>query len=233
MIQQISDLFKKHEALILGIGILAVVLFIGNKWLDHRVEVAEAATIQTQAALAQQEEIVAQLTVAVQYAKKNSDLVVTQSASMVAALEKEISSLRTELVAQQELIKTKPVPELVSQWNDLIGIPGVQNTDLGIVVTEPAARATVSQLVEIPVLEKTVTNQRQEIVSKDSALSAQAATISAGADLVSGLKIQLVDQKSACDKQISEVKAKSSVSKRTWFLLGFVSGLGTRLLAHF
>jgi hypothetical protein len=234
MIQQISDYFKKHEALILGVGVLSLVLFLGNKWLNHRVQIADAANIQAQAALEQQKEKVAELTAVVQSAKATSDAAVAQANAQSLLLQKEIVALQASLAKQQAEIKVKPLPELTAQWNTLIGIPdGVVNTDKGLVVSEPAARTTVSELVEIPVLQETIDDQSKEMSAKDDAIVAQAKTISANEKLISGLNIQISDEKTACTKQVNLATAKAKISKRNWFIAGFVAGIGTRLLAHF
>jgi len=234
MLAKISAYLQSHEKLILGVGTLVIVLYLGNRWINSSEVKADEANQRAQAALVEQKKIVDNLTSSLQDAQKRSDAVVTQSAMQVFNLQQEIASLRNSLALEQEAIRTKPISAIASDWNQLIQIPdGVTNTSIGITVSEAAARATLSTLVEVPVLQKTVDNQSKELASKDLALSAQAATIKASDDLVSGLRVQIVDGQTACTKQVALEKANARKGKRTWFLIGFASGLATRVLAHF
>jgi len=234
MIQKFSDYLKKHEGMLVSIGVLVLVLFLGNKWLDHRVDIANSENSKALAALAEQKKVVDQLAGALQSAQKNSDLVVQQSAAQVATLEQEISILRSGLMTQQAALKTKPLPEVALTWEHTINLPdSVHSTEAGLIVSEAAARETVSQLISVPVLEKTISDQEFEINSKNSAIAAQSATIKAGEELVTGLKVQIVDSRTSFDKQLSLEKAKANKGRRTWFLIGFASGVATRILAHF
>jgi hypothetical protein len=229
MIQKISDYIQKHEKLLIVIGALALVLFLGNKWINHEAKVAELENNKAQAIAAQQAVVVQNLTAQLQAAQQHSDAVAVQMAAQAAAQEAEIASLRSSLAQQQAAIKTKPLPEITVQWNGLIGVPdGIQNTDKGLLVNEVAARATVSQLVEVPVLSAEIEDLKKMVSEGNSTTVAQESTIRASEALISGLNTQITDNKTACTKEVAAIKAEEVKSKRKWAIVGYVLGLATR-----
>lgn len=232
MIEKISKYVLAHERLLIVVGVIALTLFLGNKWINHEAKVAELENSKAQAVAAQQAIVVQNLTSQLAVAQKNSDAVVAQTSLQVSLLQGQIAALQANLAQQQQKIKSEPLPDLAVRWNDLVG-GGVQNTDKGLVVSETAARTTVSQLVEIPVLNQTIQAQTSELVEKDKAIAAQAGTISASTSLIVGLNTQLSENSKACKTQIDLEIAKSRKSKRNFFIAGFIAGIGTRIFGKF
>ena len=228
----ISEYIAKHERLIIAVGILGLVLYIGTRWIDYRAKEAELVNNKAQAVAAQQAQIVSALTSQLQQAQQNSNAVVTQTSMQVAALQSQIASLQINLASQQSAVRTRPISEIALQWSTLIGLP-VQNTDKGLLVDDSGARATVSQLIEIPILNEEIKTQTSELAEKDKAISAQADTIKASTSLVAGLNVQITDNGKACDARVNVVKAEARKGKRNYFIAGFIAGIATRVLGKF
>lgn len=227
-ISQISDYVKKHEALLFGTLALALVLYLGDKYINYRAKSADESAAKSQQILQIQIQANEKLQDALAAMQLQNSEIMAQAKAQNDILESDIARLQSELSKQQAVVHTEPLPELALQWQQLIGINGVTNTQAGLVVTEPAARETVSQLVEIPSLKKTVEDQQGELDNSAKVIDSQSKTLDASNKLIDGLKVQITDSDTACKKDIAAVKASEVKSKRKWFVIGYGLGLATR-----
>lgn len=214
--------FKTHERLILGTLALLICLFLFNKWIDK-----SAADADKKNAIAQ---------IAAQNAAAQSAQATQVYQEAILALSKQIDALNanvaqrnTVLVAKQTAIKTETVPQVVSDWKGLI-----QDTDSnsivsgtqGLLISEDAARRTVTQLEIVPTLQSNLADETSIALTYKNSLD------KAGADIVD-LNKQIIADNTECKAQISDLKARERKSKRNWFIAGFLTGIGTRILGHF
>ena len=214
---------KAHERIVLCFMVLLAVGWLGNKWLDRKAtETAATATIAQAAAT--QAQSAAALAAA--------DYKVTLSAMQteIAALNHQQTQRTVILQTKQESIKTAPVPEVTAEWQRLLGIQGeiLPRPDglTGAIVTENVVRQTVSELESVPVLQSNLTDETKITADTKQALDKSNA-------LVLSLNSELVTGDKACKAEIASVKATANRSKRNWFVLGFIAGIGTRILGKF
>jgi hypothetical protein len=229
MIQKISDFIHLHERLLIAVGILFVMLSLGNKWINYEAVIAGQQKAQANAVLIQQQALVQQLSNDLKTSQQKSDTALAQATAQILSMENQISSLRATLTQQQQQVKTEPLSDVATQWQKQISTPGgIQNTDKGLLVTDEASRTTVQMLLEIPVLTTEVTDYQNELSSDTVAINAQKQTIDAANAVIAGLRTQLTDGDKACKKDIADAKAVSRKSKRNWFIAGYIAGVATR-----
>lgn len=208
---------QKHERLILCTLALAVICFLGNKWIDRAADKAEAALAVAQHEVEQARSEASQA--ASQY-QATIDALSRQNASLAAA----VAQRQVVLEQKQTEIKTLPLPQVASEWQRLIGGSGdIVFSTLGMSVSEDGARRTVSQLEAVPVLQADVADQKVIIEN-------QKKEIDAGASLVGKLNQQIEAEQAVHKADVAAVKAEARKSKRKWFIAGFISGLATRVL---
>lgn len=234
-----------HEKLII-VAIAALVIFLGyvkitNIIADHDAANLKAAQIvaQTQAdqnaALAKQALVNAQQ-IADDKAQLQvlADKLTAQNQQLVNAN----TALATALTKQQNTDAALPVPDLVNRWAQLApgtDFTGAISSGNNVSVTPSNALATVQQLEKVPVLTTQLANETTEKSNDDQLIAQQNKSIF---DLnnqvgtlntsVGGLNKQIVDDKAVCQEQIKVVKDNARKSKRTWFIIGFVSGFIAR-----
>jgi hypothetical protein len=214
---------KAHERIVIVFLVLAVGLWLGNKWLDNSA--ADTKTKLTIALQAKDEAALQAAQAANQY-QMTIDALTKQNAALAGA----VASRQVILEQKQEAIKTQPLPEVVAEWQRLIGGAGdiVQRIDgtSGASISEDGARRTTSMLEAVPVLtasladtNKIVANQKEELAKADT--------------LVGSLNQQITANGVASKAEIAAVKAAARKSKRNWFVAGFISGIATRILFKF
>jgi hypothetical protein len=127
------------------------------------------------------------------------------------------------------------LPQVAQEWEKAINAPqGVLSVSgVSVSVPESAARKTVSQLEAGAIAQLDLTDQKVINGSLQHGLDNANVVIGTQATEITGLKSTLVLQNKACDVAVAKVKADSRKSKRTWFVLGFVSGVATRLFLKF
>jgi hypothetical protein len=221
---------QKHERIILVALVLLVGCWLGNKWLNNRITNAEQKVTVAEQRLEDQKVVNDKL--AQQSAAQASqyqtlvEMLTRQNAALTAA----ISSRDASLKQKQEQIKTEPLPQVALDWQKLLGLPSDALTIQGtsVVVPDPIARSTVSQLAKTATLEQDLTDQKaitanvqSEVVKANGVISAQAAQIT-------GLNTQIVDSDKAHKAELAKVKAVGRKAKIKWFLTGFLSGLLAR-----
>jgi chromosome segregation ATPase len=211
-------------------GLVAVVVcavawkafaFYGNKAHDDRVlaeqtvkEDLEKAKVQAAATASDKQALQGQL---------------TALAASNDALRRDMAALRSELANQRSKNDSMAPSDLSAHWSMLIGLPGeVTPAANGILATLPAAHATVNQLEEIPVLKGEKKKIADDSAKKDDAIAQALKTLgSTTAELDTCKNHTVPDAKKACDKEISEVKAKAR--KRNLFV-AIVAAVGGFIL---
>jgi len=111
-------------------------------------------------------------------------------------------------------------------------VPGMAPNDITfaldpngqITLTDDAAHKTVDQLEQVPVLTQQLANSQAETKNDLSLLTASNAQVATLNTEVSGLRLEITDDKTVCQDQIKVVKADAAKSKRRWFLIGVVAG---------
>lgn len=228
---------QKHERLIALFLLLVASVWIGNKLIDRS---ADKDRVQAALALQQLEQ---QKTANAQQAQQNA-ATTAQYQAMVetltrqnAALASAISARNTALAQQQQANQTMPLPDLANRWKTLIGAKDgdLTATPAGIAADDAAARTTVNQLEQVPVLTQNLVDETKVADNKQAELD-KANTLIGGLNTqVSGLNAQVKDQDVACKAEIASVKADARKSKRNWFLRGMAVGgaIALRLTLHF
>lgn len=211
---------QAHQGIILGILFLAGFLWLGNKYLDNA-----AAKAQTEYAIAQLES---------KKAASQADLAAKDYQGVIAALTKQNNLLAANvaqraavLTKKQEEIKTLPLPEVAKTWQNIIGGDKdfLSSID-GLSITDAGSRRTVSMLESVAVLSADVNDQKVIIGNQQTELDKSS-------NLISSLNNLVTANDTTCKAQVAAVKAVSNKSKRTWFILGFVAGIGTRVFGKF
>jgi hypothetical protein len=213
------------------------IVFLGNKWLSKVAANDQAKAIAAQQVLTQQQATDRQLAIQVQQSTAQYQALITTLSQENAQLASAIQNRTVVLQQQQATDKTLTLPALGNRWSDLAQLqPGdLTATDSGITVTPQAARSTVVQLEQVPVLtqnlkdETAVANNRQTELTKANDL------IGGLNQQVTGLNLTLTDKDKACKTEITSVKATSRKGKMQWFLRGLAVGGGivTALVLHF
>ena len=73
-------------------------------------------------------------------------------------------------------------------------------------------------------LTQELSNSKQSEQNTDTLLTASNAQVATLNTEVSGLRLEITDDKTVCQDQIKVVKADAAKSKRRWFLIGVVAG---------
>ena len=223
-ISSLSAYVKLHERLI-GLVLAAAVIW-GVSGKIESVVAKHDKSQETQAQIvanAQQSKDAALATQAAQQAeqyKELSDKVAAQN----AALEQANITLATALAKQQHTDATLPPSDLVARWNTLVPQAGATVTSTGVALPEAGAVATVQQLEEVPVLKQELTISNGIRENTDKLLIASTEQVTTLNSEVSGLRLEINDDKNVCTAQIAVVKADAAKSKRRWFLIGVVAG---------
>lgn len=226
--------FQKHERLILGLCLLCTVLWLGNKWLDNSAVAAKTALGIQQA---ENEKVRVQANLSAAQYQATIDALSKQNSSLAAA----VATRQTVLVQQQAAtaaLATSNPNEFTQTWQKLIPgtltggiaqqsitLPDGTHSQQFVVDLGPAIE-TVNQLEEVPVL-KADKADLQTVISNDKKMLAAADVDLKAKDAL------LQSNDKTCKDQIAVVKANANKSKRTWFIIGFVAGISTRILAKF
>ena len=117
-----------------------------------------------------------------------------------------------------------PPTELVARLNTLVPTASATVTPSGIALPEAGAVSVVQQLEQVPVLTQELANSQAETKNDLSLLTASNAQVATLNTEVSGLRLEITDDKTVCQDQIKVVKADAAKSKRRWFLIGVVAG---------
>lgn len=217
---------QKHERIILVFLILVAGSWFGNHWLNNTAAKDKLVATATAQQLNDQKDKNAQLssqvaTTAAQYQAMVSSLT-QQNAQLASAM-----SNRTVVLKQQQTVdKTLPLPDLGDRWTTLAGLqPGdLTATQNGITVTDEGARATVTQLEQIPVLTQNLADSQTQVKDGLEELNKADSLIDGLDTQVSGLNVQITDQQTADAAALRSAKASARKSKLGWFLKGIGVG---------
>jgi hypothetical protein len=214
--------FQAHERLVIVALVLLVGCWLGNKYLDNA-----ALDAKTRNGVAQQE---------ASAAKNAADIAGQQYAATIAALTQQNLALsatinQRQVYTQQKVADvTAPTKTATDAISD-IGTAYDRKIDVSIEPTGrlsfpvPEVQQFTATKIERDADEATIADQ--VVVIKN-----QQVELDKGATLVSSLKAAQVTSDTACKTEVAQVKANANKSKRTWFIIGFAAGLGTRILAH-
>jgi hypothetical protein len=226
---------KAHERVLIVLIVLLAVCFLGNKWLnydsakkdaqytalaqklDEQKTVNEKQAQQTQAITAQYQEMV--------------DALAKQNAALAGAISQRDSALKQK---QQE-IASMTLPQVAREWEKALNAPqGVLSVSgVSVVVAEPEARQTVSQLAKTTTLEANLTDQTQLTANAKAETAKANEVIGSQVIEIKGLNAQIVLGEQTCKAEVAKVKADGRRSKRNFFIAGFVAGIATRLFMKF
>jgi len=171
---------KAHETLIIVAMVLASGVYLVNKHLNNR-----AAETQTayQAAKEQLDEARQDALRATTDYKAALDTAQKQNVALIATM----AQRQVVLVKQQEAVKTLPLPEVATQWQQEIGGQSDISAEVdGLKINDSGARRTLTALLSIPTLEADkrdlqteVTNTQAALESADSLIKTQVTEIEA------------------------------------------------------
>jgi hypothetical protein len=127
-----------------------------------------------------------------------------------------------------------PLPELAQEWTKLV--PGMAPNDITfaldpngqITLTDDAAHKTVDQLEQVPVLTQELSNSKQSEQNTDTLLTASNAQVATLNTEVSGLRLEITDDKAVCQDQIKVVKDAARKRERWFAIFGTILGFAAR-----
>lgn len=221
---------KSHERLILILVGLIVLVFLGNKFLNHQSDAADARAQAAQSVLEAQKKANDQTAVQVAQAQAQFQAVLGQTTAQNAKLTGEILQLSQALAARQKVDAALPLPDLALRWQSLINVPsGITASAGGLNVNPSASVQTVQALESLPVLKQSLADETTVADNRAKALDSQTQVVVGLQSQVSGLSLQLTDADKACKTQVAAVKK----SRWKWFKMGAVSGfVGGLIVGH-
>jgi len=226
---------QKHERIIIVFMVLLVGCFLGNKWINYSAANADAKYAALVEKLDEQQKQNTANAQQTALAVSQYQSAINNMQSQITALTGAIASRDAALAKKQQQIASMTLPQVAQEWEKALGLPinALPVQGVSVVVSEPAARQTVSQLTKTATLEANLTDQKAITGNVQSGLDSANKVISSQTTEIAGLKSTAVLQDQTCKAEVAKVKADARKSKRTWFILGFVSGVATRLLVKF
>ena len=223
---------QKHERMVICALVLAVAMFLGNKYLD-----SEATRAQASASVATQ--IATEAKANAQQAAQQAAQTQAQFQAIVETLQKQNAVLaqavtqRDAILGQtQKVVAVAPLPDVAKEWQGSIGGTGdIVSSTNGLTINESGARRTVEQLVELPVVKadladetKVAQNAQEEVDRANDLLAVNNKEISA-------LNAEIGANAKQCTADINAAKAVGKKNSVKWFkrgfIVGFVAGLWT------
>lgn len=234
-VQKDLTFLQKHERLLLGVLVICVVLFIGNKvinYLDAKDTRQAAVSAQV---LAAQVKVDAALKAQADKDHADYQTAIADAQKVIQAQGQAILALNNQLAKQKQADQTMPLPELATRWADLAGLGSTEIAAVpsGITVTESGARKTTQTLEEVPVLQKELDSEKQIVVSLQNQSQACQKSLDSQIGLVAGLQTQIKDADKACKDEITKVKADARKSKVKIGFFGIISGVILKSFLHF
>jgi len=223
---------QKHERLILGTMVLAVIMFLGNRWLDK-----SAADANAKASVAEQSAIVAK-----QAADKQAVLMQQQidqfnqresareqeMASLVAAVASRDAASSTRIAAVQA---PKTPPQAVTDLN-----AAYPKLPVPLVPTDSGANVPVADLQQFTVTkiqgdtcQADLTDTKTELANDEESLKNATSVINGFQTQVADDKIAAITAQTAFDKEKKQLVADARKSRWHWFVSGFTLGFLGRL----
>lgn len=220
-----------HERLIITILIIFSVLFVGNKILDHEAAKDKVASDAAASALSVQQEANKTLAAQIATTQQQYQQLAVQLSQQNQQITQAMQTRTVVLHDQQTTDQTLPLPDLGNRWAELAKVQPTEltATTQGITATPDAARATVTQLEEVPVLTDNVTAEKTQNDNLTKELSSANNLDGLLTNQIAGLNTQVTDEEKACSTEETTLKADARKGKLRWFGIGygtgFVSGL--------
>lgn len=215
---------KSHERMVLGLGLLLVVLWIGNKYLNISADKADAKAVAAQQALDTIKQQNADFQKKVDEQEQQYQVLVGQLTAQNRSLLATIASRNQAVQTQQKTDANLALPELAVRWKTLVPEADVQILNTGVSVSEPGARATVQQLELVPVLQANLGDEEKLVTNKDQQIAGLTGLTSGLTTQVDGLRSQIAAADTSCKADIAKIKADDRRSKRNWLLRGIAIG---------
>jgi len=225
---------KTHERLILGVFLLAVVLFLGNKALNYNVNRDKTKATTAEQALAIQQKTNDQLAAQVAQQQAQYNTMIAALTAQNQALMASISASNDILARQQAVDKALPIPDLAARWKTIVPLKDgdITANTTGISVTDQGARDTVNQLEKVPVLQDNVNKLNELNTNKDKQIDGLNQLETTKDKQLAGKDLEIKDQTTACNAEKSALKAAARKSKFRWFIAGTVTGFVARSIIN-
>jgi hypothetical protein len=218
---------QKHEKPVIYTLVLAVVLFLGNKYLNYESARADARNQAAQQTLATQKEANDKLAVQNQEAQQQYQSLLGQLNAQNAKLTAEMVTLGQSLAARQKQDSVLPAPDLALRHEALLGISsGVSSTENGFIVSSPAEIQTVQNLESLPVARQQLADETTLATDKDKQITSLGGVVNGLNTQIAGLNSQLVDSGAACKAEVAVARK----SRWKWFKAGAVVGFAAGVL---
>jgi hypothetical protein len=213
---------KAHEKLIL-IATLAIVTWhfgekIINAWDNHDKRIADI----------QQQKINADET-ANKALKEQLETLKAQVAIANAKADQAIATKHAETLKRQEVDANLPLPDLANRWSALLALSQGALTATSpdtVTVSNEAAHKTVNELEKIPDLQNNITQLQ---VKYDGCVG----VTSKQTDVITGLNVQLSDEKVGRKLDAKVAADKQRKSWRSGFKWGYGAGIATVVAIKF
>ena len=232
IVSNYTSFIRSHERLLAIVLGAFLIYHCYGAYLTNSIEKAKALASSTSQTLAVQQQANADQTTKLNTQLSDLKIQMEQVQANNAALSQAIASRNQALAQTQANVATATLPQVVVQWQSLV--PGLTTGDFtadakGTIVSDAAARATVSSLAELPIDRANIKDLETEITGKDAVITSQGNAITSSNTLITGLNTQIQDQTKACNAQIVLIKAEAKKGKRSWFLRGL--GIGGGIIA--
>jgi hypothetical protein len=130
------------------------------------------------------------------------------------------NTLDAAATAQRIALQTKAAPPQVT----------VQGNN--VVLDLPIARAIVSDLDTLPVVQGDLADTKKELVAQQGLSNDATQALAKANDLIDSQNLQIWDASKTCNAQITVLKAEARKSKLRWFGVGFIAGFITGVATH-
>jgi len=226
MIEKYLTFIESHWRLVLGLGVLVVVLYLGNRFLDNQHDELVGKNAVAQQQLAEQVKQNQQLAAQVEVQKQEYAKLAAQLQAQNKLLLSAIQSRSQQTTDQQARDATLSQEALALRWSQLISVPFEEiKVDNGrLSASGQAALKTTQTLEEVAPLQATVKDQTTIIANKDQQLTSLTSLNTGLAAQITGLNKQIVDQNNACTTQVKLIKSNARRSKFKYFIGGAVTG---------
>lgn len=214
--------FKAHEKVLALILVVAMIVFLGNKYLNSSYDAAVAREKSAEQVLQVQKEANDKLAIQNQQAQAQYQVLLGQLNSQNQRLSAEMLTLSQTLAARQKQDVSLPLPELATRWQDLLSLPAnsITSTENGLQVSPEGARATVTSLESLPVLQKQLSDETIIADNKSKELDSSTTLVVGLNQQITGLNLQLSDSSKACKTEVAVARK----SRWKWFKVGVVTG---------
>jgi hypothetical protein len=216
---------QKHERLIVCTMLIAMALWLGNRYINFAASRANAQLV-----VATEQAKSAQLSA--QQAATQAAQTAAQYQAMVDVLQKQNATLaqavtqRDAVLGQaQKAVVTATLPEVATQWQTAIGGAGdIVSSTNGLNISSDGSRRTLSMLLELPVLRADLADETKIAQNTQTELDKSNGLTASNHVVITALNAEIAAQDKQCKADIKAVKADANKGKVKWFKIGFVTG---------